>query len=33
MTESHNDYIEYYKKVGKRTREDKRQNHRLKDLE
>ena len=33
MTKNYNDYIEYYRKVGKRIRGDKRQNYKLKDLE
>ena len=33
MAEGHNDHIECYKKVGKRIRGDKRQGHRLKNLE
>ena len=33
MAEGYNDYIKYYRKVGKKIREDKRQGHRLKNLE
>ena len=32
MAEGHNDYIEYYRKIRKRIRRNKRQGYRLKDL-
>ena len=33
MTENHDDYIKYYKKVRKKIRKDKRQGYRLRNLE
>ena len=33
MAENHNDHIEYYKKIRKRTREDKRQGYKIRNSE
>ena len=33
MAEGHNDYIEYYRKIGKRTLKNKKQDYKLRDLE
>ena len=33
MAEGYDDYIEYYKKIGKRTRGDKRQGYKLRNSE